>query len=213
MPRNASLFIAAAVAIVAIAVGMLSARMLFEGGNQALALQKATALTPPRPLPAFSLVDDAGAAFELSRLKQRWSLLFFGFTHCPDVCPTTLGMLAQTEKLLADLPAELKPQVVLVSVDPQRDTPQQLASYVKFFSKSFTGVTGTPAAIDELTQAMGVPVAISPLNNGQSNGDYTVDHSAAIFLVNPDGALRALFSTPHTPAVIAADYRQLIAQP
>jgi len=208
MPRNASIFIAAAVAIVAIAGGMWSARMLFEGGNRTLSLQKATALTPPRPLPAFSLIDDAGAAFEPSRLKQRWSLLFFGFTHCPDVCPTTLGMLAQTEKLLADLPTELRPQVVLVSVDPQRDTPQQLASYVKFFSKSFTGVTGTPAAIDEFTQAMGVPVAISP----QSNGDYTVDHSAAIFLVNPDGALRALFSTPHTPAVIAADYRQLIAQ-
>jgi len=208
MPRNTSIFIAAAVAIVAIAVGMLSARMLLGGGNEQLGLQKATALVPPRPLPAFSLTDDAGAAFDLSRLKQRWSLLFFGFTHCPDVCPTTLGMLAQTEKLLADLPADLKPQIVLVSVDPQRDTPQQLAYYVKFFSKSFTGVTGTPTAIDELTQAMGVPVAISP----QANGDYTVDHSAAIFLVNPDGALRALFSTPHIPAVIAADYRLLIAR-
>ncbi len=141
-----------------------------------------------------------------ARLKHRWSLLFFGFTHCPDVCPTTLGMLAQTEKALANLPDERRPQIVLISVDPQRDTPQQLASYVKFFSPSFTGVTGTQDAIDDFARALGVPVAISPTDNG----DYTVDHSAAIFLVDPDGAMRALFSTPHSPAIIADDYRRIV---
>jgi len=208
MSRTHSIVIAAVIAIVAIAGGMLSARALLSGGGQQLALERATALSPPRPVPEFTLTDDSGDTFDRSRLKDRWSLLFFGFTHCPDVCPTTLGMLAQTEKQLADLPPELKPQVVLVSVDPQRDTPQQLASYVKFFSRSFTGVTGTPDAIDDFTRAMGVPVAIG---SPDANGNYSVDHSAAIFLINPDGALRALFSTPHTPAVIAADYRRLVA--
>ncbi|HWK73671.1 MAG TPA: SCO family protein [Povalibacter sp.] len=209
MSRTHSIVIAAVIAIVAIAGGMLSARALLGGGGaQQLGLERATALSPPRPVPEFTLTDDSGASFERSRLQDRWSLLFFGFTHCPDVCPTTLGMLAQTEKQLADLPPELKPQVVLVSVDPQRDTPQQLASYVKFFSPSFTGVTGTQDAIDDFTRAMGVPVAIG---SPDANGNYTVDHSAAIFLINPDGALRALFSTPHTPAVIAADYRRLVA--
>lgn len=208
MPRLPSFAIAALVAIVAVAAGMLSARGLLGGGAGAtqLGLAQATLLTPPRPLPQFELVDQAGAAFTPERLKHRWSLLFFGFTRCPDVCPLTLGVLAQAQKALKNLPPEKQPQVLLVSVDPQRDNPAQLASYVKFFSPAFGGVTGTQKAMEELTTALGVPVAI----NKQPNGDYTVDHSAAIFLVDPNGALHALFSSPHVPAVIAADYRRIV---
>lgn len=208
MARNPTFLIAAAVGIVAIAGGMLLARSLMEVGSGAQpAVVKATVLTPARPLPEIALIDQAGAEFDGSRLKNRWSLLFFGFTRCPDVCPTTLGMLAQVAKSLADLPPGERPQIVLVSVDPQRDTPQQLAAYVRFFDPSFTGVTGTQHAIDSFTRALGVPVAISKTGNG----DYTVDHSAAIFLIDPQGALRALFSTPHESAVIAADYRRIVA--
>src|SRR5437868_1141102 len=134
MSRIRSVALAAAVAIVAIAGGLLLARAMLGGGGEQLQLAKATLLSPPRPLPEFALTDHNGASFDQARLKQHWSLLFFGFTHCPDVCPTTLGMLAQTEKLLADLPAAQRPQIVLISVDPQRDTPQQLAAYVRFFS-------------------------------------------------------------------------------
>jgi protein SCO1 len=207
MSRNQSIAVAAVVAIVAIASGMLLARsMLNPRGPAQLGLAQATVLEPARALPTFNLVDQAGAAFDDSRLKNHWSLLFFGFTHCPDVCPTTLGMLAQTEKSLSNLPESQRPQVVLVSVDPKRDTPAQLASYVKFFSPSFTGVTGAQSDIDAFTRALGVPVAISPL----PNGDYTVDHSAAIFLVNPAGQLRALFSGPHVSSVIADDYRRIV---
>ncbi|HMN45677.1 MAG TPA: SCO family protein [Povalibacter sp.] len=207
MSRKQSIAIAAVVAIVAIASGMLLARSVLNprGGAQ-LGLAQATALEPARALPTFKLIDQSGGAFDAARLQNRWSLLFFGFTHCPDVCPTTLGVLAQTEKLLADLPESRRPQIVLVSVDPKRDTPEQLASYVKFFSPSFTGVTGTQDDIDAFTRALGVPVATSPL----PNGDYTVDHSAALFLVNPAGQLRALFSGPHTAAVIADDYRRIV---
>ena len=208
MARNQSFLIAAAIGIVAIASGMLLARSLMEMGSGAEpAVVKATVLTPARPLPEISLIDQAGAQFDGSRLKNRWSLLFFGFTRCPDVCPATLGTLAQVAKSLADLPPGERPQIVLVSVDPQRDTPEALASYVRFFDPSFTGLTGTQLAIDSLTRALGVPVAISKTGNG----DYTVDHSAAIFLIDPQGAMRALFSTPHEPAVIAADYRRIVA--
>ena len=207
MSRKQSIVVAAVVAIVAIASGMLLARSLLGGsGSTQLGLAKATLLTPPRPLPEFELIDQSGATFDRSRLKQHWSLLFFGFTHCPDVCPTTLGMLAKTGKELANLPQDRRPQVIFISVDPKRDTPEQLAPYVKFFDPSFTGVTGSQEAIDDFTRALGVPVAISPTGNG----DYTVDHSAAIFLIDPNGAMRALFSTPHTPAVIAADYRRIV---
>lgn len=207
MSRTRSIALAAVVAIVAIAGGILLARaMLGDNGVAQLELAKATLLNPPRALPQFALTDHTGARFDQARLQNRWSLLFFGFTHCPDVCPTTLGMLAQTEKALGDLPTEQRPQIVLVSVDPQRDTPEQLASYVRFFSPSFTGVTGSQDAIDTFTRALGVPVAISAL----PNGDYSVDHSAAIFLIDPSGAMRALFSTPHSPAIIAADYRRIV---
>jgi protein SCO1/2 len=209
MSRNQP-FLIAAVGIVAIAGGMWLASSLMNGGQGTqLGLAKATLLTPARPLPEFTLTDHTGAVFDPSRLKNHWSLLFFGFTRCPDVCPTTLGVLAQTEKSLADLPADRRPQVILVSVDPQRDTPEQLASYVRFFDPSFVGVTGTQGAIDALTRALGVPVAISKSPSG--NGDYSVDHSAAIFLIDPQGAMRALFSTPHEPAIIAADYRRIVA--
>jgi protein SCO1 len=208
MSRNQSVALAAVVAIVAIAAGMLLARTIFsDSGSQQPGLVRATVLTPARPLPEFELIDQDSASFTPKRLKDHWSLLFFGFASCPDVCPTTLAMLAQVEKSLADLPAQQRPQIVLVSVDPKRDTPDQLAAYVKFFSPSFTGVTGTPAAIDDFTRALGVPVAISP----NDNGGYTVDHSAAIFLIDPSGSMRALLSTPHAADVIAADYRRIVA--
>ncbi len=207
MSRKQSIAVAAVVAIVAVASGMLLARALFTSqGSTQLALAKATLLTPPRPLPEFELIDQDGSPFTQAQLRGHWSVLFFGFTHCPDVCPTTLGVLAKARQELSDLPDELQPHVVLVSVDPKRDTPQQLASYVKFFDSSFTGVTGTERSIDEFTRAIGVPVAITPTQNG----DYSVDHSAALFLIDPQGNMRALFSTPHVVSVIADDYRRIV---
>lgn len=208
MSRQRSIITTAVVAIAAIAAGMLLARAIFDRGRTAdLGLAKATLVTPARPLPAFALTDQDGASFEAARLKGHWTLMFFGFTHCPDVCPTTLGMLAQVEKQLAATAPAASPQVVLVSVDPQRDTPAQLKSYVKFFSPTFTGVTGSVPAINDFTRALGVPTATTQLGNG----NYTVDHSAVIFLLDPNGSMRAVFSTPYLADVIAADYRRIVS--
>ena len=192
------------VAIVAIAAGMLLSRALLDrSGGPTLA--KATLIEPARPLPPMAFIDQQGQPFGLEQLRGHWSILFFGFTSCPDVCPMTLALLAQVEKKLADLPAEQRPHIVLVSVDPKRDTPERLAQYVKSFSPTFTGITGD--AVQEFALKMGVPVAISE----QPGGNYTVDHSAAIFVVDPTGALRALSSTPHEVPIIAEDYRSLVA--
>jgi protein SCO1 len=211
MSRNQSIALAVVVAIVAVTAGMLASRALLERAEstQQPALATGTALNPPRPLPALDFIDQDGQPFGAERLQGRWSLLFFGFTSCPDVCPTTLAMLAQVEKRLADLPQTQRPQVILVSVDPQRDTPAQLAAYVKFFSPSFTGITATQSVVDEFTRQMGVPVAITKL----PEGGYTVDHSASIFLVNPQGALQALFSPPHSPQPIIDDYQRIVTSP
>lgn len=207
MSRAKSIGLAALVAIVAIAAGMLLSRALLEGPS-APTLAKATLIDPPRPLPPMAFVDEQGQPFGNEQLRGHWSILFFGFTFCPDICPTTLALLAQVEKQLADLPTEQRPHVVLVSVDAKRDTSERLAQYVKSFSPTFTGITaGDQAAVEEFALKMGVPVAISPL----PGDNYTVDHSAAIFVVDPNGALRALSSTPHNVPIIAEDYRSIVA--
>jgi len=205
MTRIQSMGLAALVAIVAIAGGMLLSRALLDR-SEGPTLAKATLLDPARPLPPAQFVDQDGKPFGVEQLRGHWSILFFGFTHCPDVCPTTLALLAQVEKKLTDLPSAQQPHIVLVSVDPQRDTPEQLAKYLKSFSPTFSGLTGEQQAVHDFTLQMGVPVAISPL----PDGSYTVDHSAAIFVVDPNGALRALSSTPHNVPIIAADYRSLV---
>lgn len=206
MTRNQSIGLAAVVAIVAIAGGMLLSRALLDrpGGPT---LAKATLLEPARPLPPLAFVDQQNQPFGPERLRGHWSILFFGFTHCPDVCPTTLALLAQVEKQLTDLPTEQRPEIILMSVDPQRDTSEQLARYVKSFSPTFTGVTGEQAAMHEFALKLGVPVAITQ----QPAGSYTVDHSAAIFIIDPTGALRALSSTPHNVPIIASDFRSIVA--
>ena len=205
MSRAKSIGLAALVAIVAIAAGMLLSRALLNPASGPT-LARATLIDPSRPLPPMAFLDQQGQPFGIEQLRGHWSILFFGFTHCPDICPTTLALLAQVEKQLADLPAEHRPHVVLVSVDPKRDTPERLAQYVKSFSPTFTGLTGEQEAIHEFALKMGVPVAISPL----PGGSYTVDHSAAIFVVDPSGGLRALSSTPHEAPIIAADYRSIV---
>lgn len=206
MSRAKQIVPAALVAIVAIAAGILLSKTLLDRSG-APTLAKATLIEPARPLPPMAFIDEQGQPFGAERLRGRWSILFFGFTYCPDICPTTLVLLAQVEKQLADLPSEQRPQVVLVSVDPQRDTPERLMQYVKSFSPTFTGITGDQDAIHEFALKLGVPVAISPL----PDGNYTVDHSAAIFLIDPNGELRALSSTPHDATVIAEDYRSIVA--
>jgi protein SCO1/2 len=207
VPRNQAIIVAI-VAIVAAIGGALVARNVFTGPAVSQAAMTAgTLLQPPRPISNLALVDHDGNPFDATRLKNRWSLLFFGFTNCPDVCPATLTVLAQVEKKLQHLPESQRPQIVLATVDPQRDTPEHLKKYVSHFSPSFIGVTGSSEAVEDFTRVMMVPVAIQQL----PNGGYTVDHSAAIFLIDPNGAIHALFSTPHDAAKIAADYRRLVS--
>lgn len=207
MTRKKSIALLTTLVIVAAVAGMLLSRAFFAStGAGSPALATGTLLNPPRPLPPFQLIDHRGHTFENERLQDQWSLMFFGFTHCPDVCPMTLRLLAQVTDSLTDLAPEQRPTVILVSVDPKRDTPEQLAKYVAFFDESFVGLTGSQEAIDSFTRQIGVPVAITPTDDGA----YTVDHSAAVFLIDPSGALRALFTPPHSSEAIAEDYRRVV---
>jgi len=172
-----------------------------------LVLQHATLFGTPRAMPDFSLLDQSGQPFGPAQMKGHWNILFFGYTHCPDICPTTLATLAAAHRQLSGLPPADQPQVVFLSVDPKRDTPQHMAEYVKFFDPSFIGVTGEPAAVEALTKALGVAVVF---NKPDASGNYTVAHTATLFLVDPAGNVAGIFSTPHTPDGIAHDYRLIL---
>ena len=185
----------AAAAVLALATGAwLAASQRGSAGPDV-----ATVYNQPRPFPDIALTDHNGSTFDRDRLRGRWSLLFFGFTHCPDVCPATLQLLKQAR---AALPQSALPDVVLISVDPARDTPPILARYVAHFDPEFVGVTGTESAIAELTKALYVSHQKIPLDNG----GYTVDHSAAVFFVNPSAEIVAVSTPPHGARAIAADF-------
>src|SRR5210317_452057 len=131
--------------IVAVALAIaLAAGVFVAARNQAPdAPTSALALPVPKPVPAFSLLNQFGESVDQSVFEGQWDLLFFGFTHCPDICPTTLQVLADAKKSLAEDGAEVLPRIVLVSVDPARDTPEVLAEYVDYFGEGNLGLTGT----------------------------------------------------------------------
>lgn len=166
----------------------------------------ATLLRSARPVGDARLQDTLGNDFNIQQLEGRWSLVFFGFTHCPDVCPTTLAILGQVARRLEDLPEAQQPQLVFVSVDPERDVPAVVKGYVEHFDKQMIGLTGELAQVEALAARMGVAFQKVPLDQG----GYSMDHSAAIFMLNPAAELNAIISAPHSVDGITDDYRKII---
>jgi len=173
------------------------------------AMQAATLLPNPRALAPFQLVDQQGAPFDLARLKNHWSLIFFGYTHCPDVCPTTLTDLKTTLKLLHQQYPDVEfPQVIFVSVDPDRDTPEVLRRYVAYFNPEFLGVTGSTEAIVAFSRQLNA--FFTYVKPDPDATDYPVDHSASVSLIDPRGRLHAIFSPPLDPRAVAHDYAAIV---
>lgn len=184
-------------AVLAAAAGFWVAQQ----SNSVPQLTSGTWLPQPRPISAFSLTDESGQPFTLEDLKGQPTLVFFGFTHCPDVCPTTLAKLAQVvkESGVENL------RVLLVTVDPERDRPEQLERYVHAFDPTFKGVTGTQEQIERLGREFGVAMARVDLGGG----DYTMDHSAVVFLLDAQARRVAIFTPPIEIQPIAADLRSV----
>jgi protein SCO1/2 len=180
-----------------------------KADSQAGALPKTEAFQfhPPRPMPDFSLLTADGQAFNRVALQGQWSLLYFGYTHCPDACPTTLADLNRTLTELKRLPQAKLPRVYFISVDPQRDNPKLLREYTRYFNPGFTGVTGDVDELKALAKPLGVDFSYDPPD---AKGDYNVNHAAAVILVDPRAEQAALFFPSQTPAHIAADYRAIL---
>jgi protein SCO1/2 len=171
------------------------------GGGMFLALalntdnvqpQFATVWPMPREFPEFRLTDQDGNEFTNEDLRGKWSLLFFGFTHCPDICPATLQQLAIANKQIS-ANGHIVPRVVLVSVDPERDTPEVLQAYTGHFGGEISGITGDLAELKKLTSAAGIFFQKSEL----PDGNYSVDHSAVVLVIDEAGAIHASFGAPH----------------
>ena len=167
-----------------------------------------TLITPARKIHVPALTKDNGETFTIDDLAGDWHLLFFGYTHCPDICPTTMGVTAQAKKL-AETENKPFPQVIFISVDPERDTAEMIGEYVRYFDKDFTAVTGEKDLIKALTLQMSVVYMQMPAENDQSG--YLIDHSAALLLLNPEGKLVAFLNPPHDPSTIVKDIQTVIS--
>src|SRR6185503_6129945 len=188
-----------AIALVAALAGLYVHRVLSQPAVPAL--ESGTAYPAARALPEFNLLDTNGAPVTPAGMRGHPTLVFFGFTHCPDVCPTTLALLASVQKQ-AGIPGL---RIALITVDPERDTPQQLGSYIASFRGDLIGLTGSPPEIVKATKGFGVAAARVEL----AGGNYTMDHSAAVFMLDSQARIVAIFTPPLSAAALTRDLARL----
>lgn len=159
----------------------------------------ATLINDKEPLPPFRLNSPRGELTEQS-LKGRWTFMFFGYTQCPDVCPGALSLMTEVARRTGP---QARPGVLFVSVDPQRDTLELLGNFVPAFDPAFVGATAADAQLAPLLKHLGV---FFRRNDEKDKHNYTVDHTAALFLIDPEGRLKAVFSPPHDVGSVVSDY-------
>ena len=199
------------VAIVALVLGLTVNKVLTSKGqgDPTVLLDAGIVLLPQsRNLPELSLTNQDGQTVAVDQLKDQWSLLVFGYTFSPDICPATLAQLRQ---LQGQLPPETlsKLRIVLVTVDPNRDTPEQLKKYLDYFDAGFIGLTGEEATLQKLANAVSIPYI--PADTSEEN--YTVDHSGNLVIIGPDGTQRGFIRAPINNTKLAAQLPGLLDRP
>lgn len=191
------------VAIVAILTGAwLTWRVLTPPPE----LATATLLPAAPEVAEFELVDQDDEPFTRADFEEHWNLVFFGFTNCPDICPLTLQTLHTARKQMVDEGQDVLPRIVLVSVDPERDTPARMAQYVQHFGDETIGLTGDEEGLRRLTESIGIFFEKS----GDEGDEYTVDHSAVVVVIDPQARFRALFRAPHEAEAFVHDMPILV---
>lgn len=169
-----------------------------------------TYLEQPRAVNQFNLIGIDGKPFNKDSLQGQWTLVFFGFTNCPSLCPTTMAEIGKMYRILEEKKVKNLPRVVMISIDPQRDDLAKLEHYVSSFHPAFFGARGEEPTVKAMTREMGI--AYAKVLDKQSNPEqYDVQHSGALMLFNPQGELNAFFTTPHHADVLAEDYILLVS--
>ncbi|HEY4584901.1 MAG TPA: SCO family protein [Brevundimonas sp.] len=184
MPRRPVILFAAACAVIALALGLIT--MVVVGGRQQAAQTTDAATGQPLVGGPFTLTDQDGQVVDQSILEGKWSLVFFGFTYCPDYCPTTLGVLNAVQERMGDKAKDL--QIVFISIDPERDTPQMLKDYLSSdgFPEGVIGLTGTPEQVAQVAKEY--RAFYQKVGEGEG---YTMNHGLTVYLMGPDGKFRS----------------------
>ncbi len=170
-----------------------------------------TLLNEARSIKPFSLTGTDDTPFNNASLKGSWTILFFGFTSCGYMCPTTMAELGKMYRLLEEKGVTNLPHVVMISVDPERDNLDKLAHYVKAFDPHFYGARGPEDVIQTMTQELGIAYLKVVNKHSDDKTQYDIDHTGSLMLFNPKGELFAFFTTPHNAELLAKDYMVLIA--
>jgi protein SCO1/2 len=197
------------VLVIALIVLVAAMMMLNRAGNGLPAVEVATVLDAPRALPSVALTDDQGQPFAIGDLAGRYALVFFGFTNCPDICPITMGVIAEAiRQLRVDAPDRV-PQVLFVSVDPARDSLTRIDTYLDAFDTAFLGATADEATIEPLLRALGVTVHTET----QGGETYNVVHNGTIYVLDDSARWTAIFGgSEHRAASVVNDYLALWAR-
>lgn len=193
--------------ILVVALIMLVAAMAMMPRRSVPPPEAATEWPQQRALPVVGLIDHTGAPLSTADLTDRFSLLFFGFTNCPDICPTSLAVLAQATDQLATTRTPV-PRVVLISVDPARDTPERLRDYLARFDAAFIGATAEERRLEPLFAALGVSVMKQSLGGAH----YNMTHNPQVFVVAPNGNVIATLSSASSAEAVVRDYQRIRAR-
>lgn len=209
LAKNRHLYLAAAAfAVIALLFGMWT-RQNTQNYEHPINLENGTLFPVPRDITPFHLVSADDKPFTNGNLVGKWSLLFFGFTQCPQLCPTTLAVLNKTYQQLETKKTVPLPQIVFISVDPERDTPRAIEEYIGTFNKNFKGATGKKDEIKALTAQFNIMYMKVQNQQSQDANNYQIDHSGTLLLINPEGKLLALFQTPHEANHLAHDIENI----
>ncbi len=193
MKNKRNIIFATGIAVATIS-GFLLGQFVFDQQEAVSVPIRAIVPETPRKLAIPALQQGDGSNLDMASLQGKWSLLFFGYTNCPDVCPTTLNTVAQAKKKLEQTDKQF-PQVVFISVDPERDTVKVLGEYVSYFDKDFIGATGEEKLLTAITVQMNSMFMVQPSEN---ENEYQVGHSLNLVLINPDVELVAVLRPPHS---------------
>lgn len=166
-----------------------------------------TLLEQPRKIHRFKLIGINDKKFTRHSLRKHWTFVFFGFTNCESICPITMAEMGKMYRLLEKDHVSELPRVVMISIDPERDTVAALSHYVKSFNPHFYGAVGTDKAVRALTNELGVVYIKSEAQQGHSVDNYNIQHSGTVMLFNPKGQLVAFFTPPNRADALAADYK------
>jgi len=209
--KRITITVAALLAIVALVCGLFVSQYVHTKKKIDVSEFHGTYLEKPREINQFSLSGSDHQPFTNASLQGQWTMVFFGFTNCGYLCPTTMAELSKMYRLLEEKGVTTLPRVVMISIDPERDSFEKLNNYVTAFNQHFYGARGDEGAIKLMTREMGIAYAKIALPTAEDAQNYDMEHTGTVILFNPQGELNAFFTTPHKADLLARDYQLLLA--